>query len=81
MRPPFDDFDEFAFGDSAAVNRLLREQRKEERRFSSRKPHASHASPDDDEFIDDAEDYEDYEDYGDYNEDEFDEYSGMDSDH
>ncbi|HEX5787729.1 MAG TPA: hypothetical protein VFY03_06085 [Woeseiaceae bacterium] len=75
MRPPFDDLDEFAFNDSAAVNRILREQRKEERRFASRKPHDS---PGDDENLDDM-DYDDYEDYGDYNEDEFDEYS--DSDH
>lgn len=80
MRPKFDDFDEFAFGDSAAVSRLLREQLKEERRFASRKPH--HTSPDDDEFFDEPDDYEDYDDDGDYNEDEFDEYSeDRDADH
>lgn len=80
MRPPYDDLDEFAFGDSSAVRRLLREQRLEERRFASRKP--QHTSPDDDEIFDEPDDYEDYEDYGDYNEDEFDEYSEeRDSDH
>ncbi len=78
MRPPFDDLDEFAFGDNAAVDRILREQRKEERRYASRKPHDS---PDDDEYLDGMDEYEDYEDYGDYNEDEFDEHSGVDTDH
>jgi hypothetical protein len=78
MRPPYDDFDEFAFEDSAAVSRILREQRKEERRYASRK---HHGSPEDEEYFDELEDYEDFEDYSDYDEDEFDEYSASDADH
>ena len=57
MRPPFDDLDEFAFGDNAALSTaVLREQRKEERRYASRKPHDG---PDDDEYLDDMDEYED----------------------
>mgnify|MGYP000055989137 CR=1 FL=1 len=72
MRPLFDDLDEFAFDDSAAVGRILRQQRKEERQhFASRKPH----SPEDEDHFDDTDGYDDYEDYDDYDDDEFDEYS------
>ncbi|HNP37202.1 MAG TPA: hypothetical protein PKK10_15235 [Woeseiaceae bacterium] len=73
MRPLFDEFDEFAFDDSAAVNRILREQRKEEHRLASRKPY----SPDDDSYFDEMDSFDDYEDYNDYNEDEFDTHSGI----
>jgi hypothetical protein len=77
MRPQFDDFDEFAFHDSNAVNRILREQRQEERRLASRKPY----SPEDDSFLDEMESFEDIEeDFNDYNEDEFDNYSDSDRD-
>lgn len=83
MRPlydEFDDFEEFDFSDSMAVNRILREQQRDERRYASRRFHG----PNDDRQHDDYEDYsdyEDYEDYEDYNEDEFDTYSGYDSNH
>lgn len=78
MRPLFDDFEEFAFDDSSAVKRLLREQQKEERRHSFKRAY----SPDEDSFLDEMDSYDeddDYEEFGDYNEDEFDNYSGLDS--
>ncbi len=78
MRPLYDEFDEFAFDDSAAVSRILREQRKEERRIASRKPY----SPDEDSYLDEMDDFGDFDDdYSDYNEDEFDTYSGLNQDH
>ena len=77
MRPLFDDFDEFAFGDSKAVSRILREQQREERRYASRKPY----SPGDEDYLDDMDGYDDYEEDSEYNEDEFDEHSGLDTDH
>lgn len=39
MRPFYDDPDEFDFSDSMAVNRIRREQRREERRSLNRRFH------------------------------------------
>lgn len=79
MHPYEDDYDEFEFADNAAVNRILREQMREERRFATRRA----LGPRDRGYIDDYdddEDYEDYDDYDDYDDEEFDEYSGIDTD-
>lgn len=37
MRPVYDDFDDFDFADSPALGRIIREQRREERRYARRK--------------------------------------------
>lgn len=68
-----DDFEEFEFADSAAVDRILREQRRDKRRFASRRYHG----PEDENPFDDSEDYGGYDDYDDYDDDEFDKYSGI----
>jgi len=94
MRPPFDDLDEFDFDDSPSVARLLREQRREESRFASRKSHGPkhHRQSDEDDDDGEDEDYEDdeededddedFEDYGNYRSydysTDFDEYDGYD---
>ncbi len=38
MRPVYDDFEDFDFVDSPALGRIIREQRREERRHLRRKP-------------------------------------------
>ena len=85
MRPLYEDFDELDFGDSDLVQKILREQEREERRMASRRRRGSSAKytfrP-----IDEFEDYGspvDFEEieYDDYDEDEFDRYSGINIDH
>ena len=85
MRPLFDDFDEFDFDDSPSVARLLREQRLEEARFTSRRaqgPKHKRQFDEYDDFEDLTDDYDDYdEDYQDYDEREFDAYAGIGIEH
>lgn len=73
MRPLYDDFDEFAFDDVGAIRRIMREQQREEMRFSRRNKvgPGDHDSWDDDDWDDDDYDYEDYDD------EEFDSHAGL----
>tara|TARA_R110002096_G_scaffold154_11_gene804 strand:- start:11159 stop:11365 length:207 start_codon:yes stop_codon:yes gene_type:complete len=68
MRPLHEEFEDFGFEDNSAIRRIMREQRREERRMSSR-----YYSGSQDE---DWDDYE-FEDYSDYDEDEFDRHYGV----
>jgi len=77
MRPLYDEFDDFDFADSAAVNRALRKQKRARRRLVGRR----YAGPEDEDEVENYEDYEDYNDYDDYNDDEFDKYSGVEIDY
>ena len=70
MRRLYDDFEEFDFADSATVGRILREQRREERRFASRRYHGP--------ALEDRADDTEY--YADYDDAEFDKYSGIRAD-
>ncbi|MDH3336961.1 MAG: hypothetical protein OER22_04145 [Gammaproteobacteria bacterium] len=80
MRPLFDEFDEldFDFADNAAVERAIREQRREERRLGRRRSFG-HKNVRVDEFSD-YDDFTDLDDYSDYDDDEFDSYSRMELD-
>lgn len=81
MRALHDEFDEFVFGDSDMVQKIMREQEREERRLASRRRRTATAKyrfePVDE--IDDFSDLDSFEetDFSDYNEDEFDRYSGL----
>ncbi len=72
MRPLNDEFDEldFDYADNAAVERALREQRREERRLGRRRSFG-HKNVKVEEFSD----YDDFDDYRDYDTREFDTYS------
>lgn len=74
MRPSYDEFDEldFDYADNAAVERTLREQRREERRLGRRRSFG-HKNVKVEEFSD----YDDFDDYSDYDAREFDTYSRM----
>jgi hypothetical protein len=83
MPKGYDDIDEFEFNDNEIVQRMLREQAREERRMASRRRkgpgNGRHPEDDldfDDEDYDDDFDDDDDDDYDDYDEDEFDEYAG-----
>jgi len=74
MRPSYDEFDEldFDYADNSAVERALREQRREERRLGRRRSFG-HKNVKVEEFSD----YDDFDDYSDYDAREFDTYSRM----
>ena len=74
-----DDYDEFEFADYAIVNRILREQMREERRFAARRALGPRDRSYDDDYDGDEDYGDDREDYGDYDDDEFDQYSGVGS--
>ena len=84
MRHMYDDLDdfEFEFADSAVVNQVLRETRREQRRLASRRAFGpgTKGNWDEEDSYEDLEDYEDYEDYDEYDDeyddDEFDSHSG-----
>lgn len=76
----FDDFDDFDFSDTMAVERLLREQRREQRLLSRRRFRASHGPRQSDDELG-YEDADDYIDFDDYNDEEFDRYAGLDLEH
>ncbi len=74
MRPSYDEFDEldFDYADNLAVERALREQRREERRLGRRRSFG-HKNVKAEEFSD----YDEFDDYSDYDVREFDTYSRM----
>lgn len=85
MRPPYDDSDEFDFGDSLAVRRVIREQKREEIRLAKRRA-GRHGPSTRDPFDDLGDDVsfdttDDFDAYEDYDEDEFDSYSDISIDH
>lgn len=60
MKPMYNDFDELVFDDAAIVSRMLREQRRADRRLASRRS----SGPRDWDRLDDQ-DWEDYDDFED----------------
>lgn len=85
MRPFYDDFDESEFGDNEMVNKIMREQEREERRLASHRRRGPSLKrrhevlePQDD--VSDDDDYDDFEEDDEYDDDEFDTYSGLDLD-
>lgn len=77
MRSLFDDFDEFDYADSMIVNRIIREQRREERRLASRRALGPGDDSDYDDFDDSDDDY-DFDEY-DYDSDDSDRYADTDN--
>lgn len=76
MRPLYEEFDDFDFAGSSAVSRILREQRREERRLASRRHHG----PAHEDRYADSEDYDDYDDYDDQDDADVERYSALDLD-
>jgi hypothetical protein len=75
MRPLYDEFEEFDFADSPALNRFMREQRREERRLASRKNDWRRTE----DFFE-LDEFDDVSDYTDYQEEEFDRFAGIGTD-
>jgi hypothetical protein len=82
MRPLYDEFEDFDFGDTDAVARMMREQQREELRLASRRRSRNtrhrweESAIDEDEFSD-VTSFEELDDYDDYDEDEFDSYADL----
>ena len=82
MRPLYDEFEDFDFGDTDVVNKMMREQDREEQRLASRrrsrpaKRRWETALEDEDEF-ENVTSYEELDIYDDYDEDEFDSYAEL----
>lgn len=77
MRHMNDDFDDFEFDDDAIVNKFLREQSREERRYGHRKHHSAGHPRD----YDDYDDFSDDDDFEDYDDDDFDGDDDLDIEH
>jgi hypothetical protein len=82
MRPFYDEFDDFDFGDDDVVSKIMREQEREERRLASKRRRGSTKKQRHEAFEpqDDFSDDDDFEVYDDYDDEEFDTYSGLDLD-
>lgn len=76
MRPLYDEFEDFDFADSPALSRIMREQRREERRFANRRNDWRRTE----EFFD-SDEFDDVSEYTVYQEDEFDRYAGIEINH
>jgi hypothetical protein len=76
MRPLYDEFEDFDFADSPALSRVMREQRRQERRFASGKNDWRRTE----EFFE-FDEFDDVSDYTDYQEDEFDRCAGVETDY
>lgn len=82
MRPLYDEFEDFDFGDTDVVNKMMREQEREELRLASRrrsrptKRQWENTDEDEDEF-ENVTSYEELDIYDDYDEDEFDSYAEL----
>jgi hypothetical protein len=84
MRPLYDEFEDFDFGDTDVVSKLMREQQREELRLASRRRSRNTKHRWDNAFEDEDEDefsnvssYEELDIYDDYDEDEFDSYADL----
>ena len=76
MRSVYDDFEEFDLSDSPALGRIMREQRREERRFASRRNDWRRTE----DFFE-FDEFDDVSDYAEYEEDEFDRWAELKTDH
>ena len=84
MRPLYEEFDDFDFGDDDIVAKMMREQEREEYRLASRRrsrPSKRHwqESLEADEEFSDVSSYEESSAYDDYDEDEFDSYADLET--
>ena len=84
MRPLYEEFDDFDFGDDDIVAKMMREQEREEYRLASRRrsrPSKRHwlESLEADEDFSDVSSYEESSAYDDYDEDEFDSYADLET--
>ena len=80
MRPLYDEFEDLDFGDMDVVNKMMREQEREDQRLASRRRsrparHRWQSSLDDDEELSGVTSYEEIDVFDDYDEDEFDSYA------
>jgi hypothetical protein len=82
MRPLYDEFEDFDFGDTDVVSKMMREQQREELRLASRRrsrntKHRWESAFDDDDEFANVTSYEELDVYDDYDEDEFDSYADL----
>lgn len=82
MRPLYDEFEDFDFGDTDVVNKMMREQEREEQRLASRRRSRPakrqwESTLDDEDEFSSVTSYEELDIYDDYDEDEFDSYAEL----
>ena len=75
MRPLYDEFEDFDFAESPALSRVMREQRREERRLANRRNDWRRTE----DFFE-LDEFDDVSDYSDYQEDEFDRFAELEAD-